>query len=217
MPRRPLRCSRFCVAQRCVILQCAIPTTGCEAAAMAALFTGHELVLLLLLRKAFVALDFKLQWDSWDSDWNLSCHIRRYPVLWCQCPICSANSFLRQDDRFSIEGLLWSSCLMERWRDCVPRFENPCARECASQAELNGGSHGYLSQNCTQKLRNFPCEYAILTETQATSLHRKQTFLASDAGSTPGYVCQGQTFATTELDKSDANDDCCDLERKIDW
>lgn len=94
MPRRPLRCSRFCVAQRCVILQYAIPTTGCEAAAMAALFTGHELVLLLLLRKAFVALDFKLQWDSWDSDWNLSCHIRRYPVLWCQCPICSASSFL---------------------------------------------------------------------------------------------------------------------------
>ena len=71
-------------------------------------------------------------------------------------------------------------------------------------------------KNFTQKLRNFPCEYAILTETQATSLHRKQTFLASDAGSTPGYVCQGQTFATTELDKSDANDDCCDLERKID-
>jgi len=28
------------------------------------------------------------------------------------------------------------------------------------------------------------------------------------------YVCQGQTFATTELDKSDANDDCC--ERCID-
>ena len=97
----------------------------------------------------------------------------------------------------------------------MPRFENPCARECASQAELNGGSHGYLLQNFTQKLGNCPCEYAILTETQATSLHRKQTFLASDAGSTPGYVCQGQTFATTELDKSDANDDCCDLENGL--